>query len=207
METRKGNSKKLNTRISGAATLPADYTRMVSGVFEANFADGVRALTEIAGKKTYFIVRGAILPSEVVLTVSLVTEKQLAATTVTASFDFDPKASTPTAQDLLSLAVDGVGGLFDQFFDPKNTHLLEQLSAGSLAAFEDVPFEWTSVDFQNRKMFLKVDKSNPVLDELADDWLAKNDPKAKAEEDEFESGTEELFVTGDKAKRGGSQSH
>ena len=114
--------------------------------------------------------------------------------------DFDPKANLPTAQDLLNVCVDAIAGVFQGLLDPKNKERLEQLTSESLSALEDVPFEWTAVDIEKRKVFVRLDKSNPTLDAMADDWLAKNDPEFKKKEDSEHSETEKLFVTGDSSR-------
>ena len=45
-----------------------------------------------------------------------------------------------------------------------------------------------------------------TLDQMADDWLAKHDPDFLAQLEEDEHETEDLFVTGDNAKKGRFQS-
>lgn len=199
MESRR-HSQKSSSRLSQSAPLPMDYTKVVRDVYSTNFAEGLKALTNLQKVKNSFEVRGAIYTDEIVMGVSLVSEGQMAATTVYCSVDFDPKASSPSAQDLLNICVDAIGSLFATMLDATKPDTIEKLAAGSLSAFEDVPFEWTKVEFDNRRVWLLVDKSNPNLDEMADRWLAENDPESQSEEDEFEEETKNLFVTGSKTK-------
>lgn len=203
MESRK-HMKKPGGRLNPSSELPSDFTQMVRDVYTKNFTEGLQALEKVAQGKPGFEARGIIYSDEIVLGVSLGIEGQLAATTVYCSVDFDPKASTPKAEDLLSLCVDAIGSFFDQFLDPKKPELLEQLASGTLGAMEDVPFDWTQLEFEKKRLYLKVDKANPKLDAMTDDWLAKNDPEFQAEEKELEEESSKLFVTGPKKGTSGS---
>ena len=180
--------------------LPVDFLKMVREVFTKNFDHGLKALSKIK-KGARFEVTGALFPVEVVLAVSLHFDEDLAATTIYASSDYDPKASTPTVQDLLALCVDAVGGVYQALFEEANQEQLEQLSAGllsSMSGVKNIPFQWTPVTLEKRTIHVLMDKANPTLDRAADEWLAKNDPKVQSEEEAEMKETEELFVTGPK---------
>lgn len=191
METRKPHT----TRYS---ELPKDYVKMVNEVLTTNFDAGLKALKSLHSQSATFSTHGRIDATEISICVSLLIEGQLAATTVHASTDYDPKASAPTVQDLLGACVDAVGSLFGQLLDPKNKTMLEQVSTQTLSAMKDIPFEWTPVTLDRTKVFLKVDKSNPVIDKMTNDWLEKNDPDHKARLKQEHEETEKLFVTGPK---------
>jgi hypothetical protein len=193
METRKAHQTKFSA-------LPIDYVKMVNGVFSTNFDESVKTLTKKTKTKTFFETSGRIYPDEVILSVSLMQEGQMAATTVHGSIDFDPKASAPTIQDVLGALVDAVGSLFEQLLDFSKPEKIDQLLDQSLSAMENVPFEWTQVQLDRHKIFLKIDKSNPMLDRMTDDWLDKNDPHRKDEKNEEEAESEKLFVTGPSSK-------
>jgi hypothetical protein len=197
MERRRG---KLNVKWS---PMPVDYLKLVCEVFTTNFDEGLKKLKQFQPSKSWFEATGRIYPEEIVLAVSLMHDKKLAATTVYASTDFDPKASSPTIQDLLAACVDATGGVWGSVLDPKDLARLEQLADESMSALEDVPFEWTAIQVDKFRVFLKMDKSNPLLDQAADEWLAKNDPGLKKLEEETERETEKLFVTGKRAKGNG----
>lgn len=182
--------------------LPSDYTKMVAEVFTANFDGGLKALKK-NGHKAEFRVTGNVFTDEVALAISLVIEGQLAATTVHASIDFDPRASSPTVQDLLGLCVDASGTLFGQLLDPKSPARIEQVASQSLGSLEKVPFDWTALELEKRKVYLKIDKSNPDLDRAADDWLEKHDPGHKQRLAEEAQETEKLFVTGKEPRNRG----
>lgn len=171
--------KRLFSRLKGT-DLPADYTAMVAEVFRSNFDAGLRRLEKIRPKPR-FSALGSIYPDEIVLSVSLTHEGEIGATTVHASCDFDPKASSPKAEQLLAICVDALGGFYSQFLDPKHPELISQLAEGSLAALEGVPFTWTEVEVERRKVYLKVDRSNPLLEKMTDQWLEQNDPKLKSQ--------------------------
>lgn len=201
IENRKGSPLR-------SSPLPADFLKMVSQVFAANFDTGLKKMSELLKAETRFKAHGNVFADEVVLSVSLLTEGQMAATTVHASCDFDPKASSPTIEDLLNASVDAIGSLFAQLLVENNQTKLEQLASESLSALENVPFEWTPVQVEKRKVFLKIDKSNPELDQMADDWLKKHDPEFEKRQQEEQKETENLFVTGPKgAKKGPGPSY
>src|SRR5262245_46910177 len=169
MGRRKGEPPKFSP-------LPVDYLKMVCEVFTTNFDPGLKALRKLTQGDIAFEANGAIYSNELVLAVSLIEQDQIAATTVYASTDYDPKASSPTIQDLLSACVDGVGALFEQILSPDNKERLEQIASESLSSMDNVPFYWTEAKVDRFRIYLKVDKSNPRLDQMADDWLSKNDP-------------------------------
>ncbi len=201
IESRK-NAAKPSARLTRSAELPLDYTKNVREVYTTNFDAGMKLLKKFQKVKNSFDVRGAIFPDEIVLSVSLVSDGQISATTVHCSMDFDPKASSPTAQDVLNICVDACGSIFGMLLDTDKPEAVEKLAGGSLSALKDIPLEWTKIDFENHRVWILVDKSNPNLDEMADKWLAENDPELHSEEDEYEEETKELFVTGSKAKKG-----
>lgn len=190
--------EKRKQTVSKSSPLPADYLSMVEEIFTANFDAGVKALDEMTNAPHRFLARGEVFADEVVIAVSLLCEGQLAATTVQASADFDPKASSPTVEDLLGACVDAAGALFGTLLSAENPERLAQVADQSLAALEDVPFQWAQVTVENRKVYLKIDKSNPLLDEMTDEWLSKHDPKFKERLKEEQEETEKLFVTGPK---------
>jgi len=97
--------------------------------------------------------------------------------------------------------VDAVGGLFDTLFGGNGEKSqLDAFLDDSLSAFERAPFEWTEVEFEKRRIYLKLDKANPTLEQAADEWLRANDPDLASKEAEWESESEELFVKGPKKK-------
>jgi hypothetical protein len=190
METRKKHDTKFSP-------LPTDYAKMVCDVFTTNFDAGLKALAKIDPGQWFFETAGRIYTDEVVICVSLMKKKELAATSVYASCDYDSRASSPTIQDLLSACVDGAGFVIGTLMASDNKKGLEQISQKSLAAMEKVPFDWAPTTVEERyKVFLKVDKTNPNLENLADEWLAKNDPDLKDLERQAEEELEKLFVTG-----------
>lgn len=181
-----------------SSPLPLDYTKLVNGVFATNFDASLKALAKLAKGKFRFSTTGGIYPDEVILCVSLLEEGQLAATSVYASCDFDSKASTPTIQDLLSAGVDAVGAVFAQLLDPSDVKTLGKITDRSLAALDKAPLEWTEIEIERTRVWVRVDKANPEIDRMTDDWLAKNDPELQGLLDEEERETSELFFTGPK---------
>jgi hypothetical protein len=194
METRKNETGKFSE-------LPVDFLNMVNEIFTSNFDPGLQALEKLTEARPYFQSIGRIYANEIVLCVSLMQEGVLAATSVYASCDFDPKASSPTAEDLLNACVDATGAIFGNLLNPENPDGIEQIADESLGAMKNIPFEWTQVEIERHRIYLKVDKANPELDQLTDDWLAKNDPHHKEAAKDEEEEVKKLFVTGEEAKK------
>ena len=167
--------------------IPVDYAKMVAGVFDTNFSEGLDILRSHR-KDPVFKVEGVIYADEVLLGVSLIHKDQIAATSAYASVDFDPTASHPKAEDLLAICVDTIASFYALFLDPKEPEKIAQLAEHSLSSFDDVPFDWSGTKIQKRTVFLRVDKANPELEKKAEDWLKSNDPnyeelQAKNEKD------------------------
>lgn len=180
--------------------LPVDYLKMVADVFAGHFEKGLKTLqASLPGVRLE--ARGEVHLNEIILATSLLTPGHVAATTAYASVDFDPKASAPTAQDLLSLCVDALASLWGELLDPTHPERLEALTHEALGALENVPFEWTPLSVSKRVVHLKVDKANPGLDQLADQWLESNDPQAAERAAQEQQETESLFVTGPKSTK------
>jgi hypothetical protein len=194
MENRKGS-------VGRSSELPADYLKMVSEVFNTNFDLGLKEITKLTGSKAWFEASGSIYPDEIILCLSILQEDKIAATSVYASCDFDPKASSPTLEDLLAACVDALGTLCGELLDPTKSEQISRISEDSLSSLENVPFHWTPFDVNRRKVFLKIDKANPNLDQAADQWLAQHDPHFKEQQEQEEKETEELFFTGPKDKK------
>lgn len=175
--------------------IPQDYSKMVVEVFTNTFAEGLSILGQFLDEP-FFDVNGYIYSDEIVLAVSLLSKGKISATTVYSSCDFDPKASSPSAEDLLGVSVDAIGGIYNEFFESGDAKKIEQLTSSTLSSFKEIPFDWTELTVNKRKVFLKVDKSNPKLDQMADDYLLQNDPNLKSEADKNEEDAEDLIVTG-----------
>jgi hypothetical protein len=192
-----------------SSSLPADYLKMINEVFAANFDEGLKKLRAFTGGDVQFYTSGEVFPAEIVLCVTLINGNNISATSVYASSDFDPKASSPTLQDLLGASVDAIGAVFDSLVNPKTsaktskttaTSAMGNLMGASLSALEDAPFEWTAVEIEKRRVYVKVDKTNPKLERLAEDWLKNNDPEHALRQAAEEEEAKKLFVTGPKKK-------
>ena len=148
---------------------------MVTEVFEKNFGDGLKAVGKVL-KKPKFHTSGKIYQDELHLSVAIISENDIAATCVTASSEYDAKASTPTVNDRLADCVDAIGAILADLLDTDKAENIEMVGAHSLTAMENVPFEWAPIEVNKRKVFVCVDKTNPALDTMTDEWLKKNDP-------------------------------
>lgn len=156
-------------RIQG---LPPELTAMIIDVFTKNFSEEALALN------SKFQVVGRFFPEEIMITVTLARPNALSCTSVHASCDFDPKASKPNAQDWIGIEVDAIGQVFELLLRSDKI-LREAVGAESSNALADaaektgtnLPFEWSRIEIDKRRLFVKVDKSNPSLDQLADELL------------------------------------
>lgn len=194
---RKGTSVK-------SSELPHDYLRMVEGVITQHFTDALARIAQDT-PNTRFHAWGAVFADEVLLSVSLLTPGKLPATTVNASCDYDPKASSPTAEDLLAIGLDATGAVWDLLMNAEGLQGGSRLLDATLATLgeeiKDLPLDWAPTTLEKRKVWLLVDKTNPLMESMTEDWLAKNDPNYIAPELEEEKETEKLFVTGKDPKR------
>lgn len=158
--------------------LPVDYLQMVRGVLLKNFAPALKEVEQIKAKPD-FEVGGRIFPDEIVLYASLATEGSVGATTVWASADFDSKSTKVGAELILASCLDAVGAVLEMFFTVKDRNKLEQFVGDSLGAIENAPFVWSPVEIERQQVHVKIDKVNPKLDALADEFLAKAESDSK----------------------------
>ena len=110
-----------------SALLPVDYTKLVKQVLTTTFAEGLERLGKIKPDPS-IEVQGEIFPDEIVVVASLHHGAKLAATSVYASVAFDPKASSPTAEELLAACVDAIGGFFQEFLSSEKPEKMKQIA-------------------------------------------------------------------------------
>jgi len=202
IEKRKNPEPGTSQAAAKAAELPVDYLKMVAEVFAANFDPALEVIRKMK-RKPELAASGAIFPDEILLTLTLHCDGDLAATSAHASADFDPKASAPTAEQLLADCVDALGGVLGNLLDPAKPDLIERLVDEPLSALENVPFEWTAVTVNKRRVHVRVDKTNPKLDKLTDDWLRENDPEERAREERERETAEEKIVVPKRPEKSG----
>jgi hypothetical protein len=178
--------------------LPIDYLRMMKEVFNTNFDSGLKLFSKFK-KNPHFEIRGAIFPNEVVLSVSLLGEGKLSANTVHGSCNFNPKKG-PKTEELLSACVDVIGDVFAGFLMMEDEKKLEQLAYETLSGMENVPYDWTKIEREKIFVYIKMDKSNPYLDQMTDEWLKKNDPDSAKKIKIREQNRQDRFMTGEQAK-------
>jgi len=155
--------------------LPSDYLNELVDVFSIHYGD---ALSKLESMKSgpYFSANGGIYLDEVVVSLSIQFDKSNSAITVFASSDFDPNASSPSAEQVLAACVDAIGFLFSKLLNADEENL-NAIASGRLTELNDIPLIWTEVEMEKFKIFLKVDRSNPNLDDQATQWLEENDPE------------------------------
>jgi hypothetical protein len=186
-----------NRKISQSkpSPLPTDYLKMVTEVLQSHFESALKVYAGYC-PDSQFVVQGAVCSNEIKVAASLVSKGKLTASTVYASCDFDPKASAPTAQELLSACVDSIGTVFGTLLDETHPEIIALLAEDSAAILEQVPSLWTPMETNQREIFIRFDRANPLLEGLADEWLNKNDPELAQLENETENEVKKLFFTG-----------
>lgn len=192
--------------------LPVDYLKMVEETLSTALEKGLTELKKTA-PAAHLAAKGAIFSDEIMIAVTLTQgENRLAATTVYGSVDFNPAATLPKMDDLLAINVEAIGSVFLAFLDPHSPEKIEEIMHHSLSAIEEGPFDWTKVKLEAGliPVWVKLDKSNPLLDELTEKWLAENDPdylkSLEALEEESQEFLEERLEAIKSAKSGGGSS-
>ncbi|MBC7398197.1 MAG: hypothetical protein H7333_12215 [Bdellovibrionales bacterium] len=192
--------------------LPVDYLKLVEETLSTSLEKGLSEL-----KKTHpaahFASKGAIFSDEIIMAVTLSQgENRLAATTVYGSVDFNPLAEKPKMDDLLSINVEAIASVFAVFLDTNSPEKIDQIMHHSLSAIEEAPFDWTKIKLEDGliPVWVKLDKSNPLLDELTEKWLSENDPdytkNLEALEEASQEFLEERLEAIKAAKSGGGSS-
>lgn len=164
--------------------LPVDYLRLVSETLTNALDAGLKELKKIH-PESVLRSTGQIYGDEVVLAVTLSHGKNVvSATTVYASADYNPNAEKPTLEMVLGACLDAAGSVFDYYLDPKDPAKVAQIADSSLGSLEEAPFEWSAIELNDSKIpvWVKLDKSNPELDTMAEDWLKKHDPDYEKED-------------------------
>jgi hypothetical protein len=194
--------KHMNPRkvsVSKSSDLPDDYLKMICEVFDSNFEMGLKIFNE-KRKDSFFKAKGAIYTQEIHLSVSLVSKNALAAETLYASCDFDPKASSPSAEELLSACVDAIGSIFNTLLDEKKPKQIHEFAEGLPEILDQLPVHWTPLESNKREVFVRFDRANPLLETLTEQWLKENDPKWTESEEKTQKKMEDLFFTGPKTQ-------
>ncbi len=197
--------------------LPVDFVRLVEETLTQGLEDGLIAIREIH-PESGFHAGGAIYENEILLAITLTQgPTQISATTVFGSADYDPNAEKPALMEILSACLDATGSVFQHYLDPAFPERIAQIADQSLGALEEAPFQWSPLKSENHpkiEVHVKIDKSNPVLDALTEDWLKKNDPNYREESgknpDQTEKEAEDFLgerldaIQGRKGGKGGS---
>jgi hypothetical protein len=172
--------KSLMTAPEGApGPLPVDFIRLVEETLSQGLQEGLEAIRQIH-PESGFRAGGAIYENEILLAITLTHgPSQISATTVFGSADYDPNSEKPALIELLSACLDAAGSVFQHYLDPAFPERITQIADQSLGALEEAPFQWSPIKPESHpkiEVHVKIDKSNPVLDALTEDWLRKHDP-------------------------------
>jgi len=188
------------------ADLPIDYLKIVEETFAETHKKGLDILKTIH-PICEIKAGGAIYADEVLLAITISHGTQsLIATTVYASADFNPLMPEPGIELVLSECLDSVGTVLEHYLDPAYPERIAQLADAPISALEEAPFEWTKMEESKVTTWVKIDKANPALEALAEEWLIKNDPNYSEldEKEEAEEFLNERLDAIQKAKSGSS---
>jgi hypothetical protein len=177
--------KTLITAPEGApGPLPVDFIKLVEETLTQGLQEGLTAIRGIH-PASGFRAGGAIYENEILLAITLTQgPDQISATTVFGSADYDPNAEKPALMEVLSACLDAAGSVFQHYLDPAFPERIAQIADQSLSALEEAPFQWSPLRPEAHptiEVHVKIDKSNPVLDALTEEWLRKNDPEYREE--------------------------
>lgn len=184
--------------------LPIDYLRLVEDTLAESLKPGIVELKKIH-PVTELKACGAIFGDEVLLAITISHgEKSVIATTVYASADFNPLMPEPGIETILTTCLDSVGTVLDHYLNPAFPDRIARLAEAPISALEEAPFDWTPIEDSKIPVWVKIDKSNPSLEALTEEWLMKNDPtySPETEEDEAEEFLNERLSAIEKAKSG-----
>lgn len=201
--------RRKQNKVSGPeptpGTLPVDFLRLVEETLTSALQEGLTSIRGIHPESS-FQASGAIYGDEVLLAITLSHgPSQIAATTVFGSADYDPLAETPALMDVLGACLDAAGSIFHFYLDPAFPERMIQIADASLSALEEAPFEWSPVKSEPHPkitVHVKIDKSNPALDAMTEEWLRNHDPEYPAKQQEAEALLEERLDALQGKKRG-----
>ncbi len=181
-----------------SAELPKDYLKLVETTLLTALDPGLKEIQKIH-PEARFNANGALYGDEVLLAITLSHGgTNLVATTVYASADVNPALPKPTIEETLSACLDAIGSIFDFYLDLKNSDRISQILHHSLSALEEAPFEWTAVSHEIEDqipVWVRMDKLNPLLEDLTERWLRENDPEylTRSKADVIEKESEEFL--------------
>lgn len=166
-------SRKRHTKNS--TSLPKDFVRTVADLFQEQFKAKLQGAT--------FLVFGELHPDEVILAVSLAHPDSLPAASLHLSMD-PPKnaeANPDKVTEQLKVMVDVAASWFAQSLESG------QGLEGVLEEMREATPAWQEVDWEEKHLFVKLNRDNYTLEKAADDLLRKAgfDPEeddAEAEE-------------------------
>jgi hypothetical protein len=164
-------------------TLPTEFLHTVSELFKKQFKKN------LTGES--FLVYGALHVNEVVLVLSLTHPKSLRAVSMHISMDVEKDIAEKPDQmtEQLKAMVDVAASWFAQCF---------QAGKGLEAVLDemgDMDPSWQEVDWEGKALFVKLNKDNYALENMANQLLRKAgfDP----EDDEDEDAELEAILNGD----------
>jgi len=184
----KGPAMKPRYKLSQKWTLfPQEFSDQIKTLFTTNFAKDL-------GSNIQVFVEGRIYPKEIMLRVGLHTKGELKHFNFEASVDLPKTSQSESEQaifDQISLMVDSIGTLINEYFD--NDLDIE------------LPYVWTETDFSGKKVWIQHSSENPDLEAqanallgLKDESLIKNADEEKSDdvldttEEEFEEFAEQI---------------
>ena len=127
--------------------LPESYLSLLQGAVDNVFDDLLPENLEI-------IVEGRIYNQEILIRLGHLPSQSIRQMNFELSMDYD--AGKDKVVDILDIAVDCIGGMFQEFLAKSNV---------------DWPIDWIEEEFHSKKVFLRTSRINSVLEKQADQLL------------------------------------
>jgi len=170
LEPRKKQSKK-------ATNIPKDFIKTVTELFNKQFKKE-RGASE-------FLVYGNLYMDEILFCVSLTNAKSLRACSFYSSMDLgkDMSEKPELVTEKLKIMVDVIASWFSQSFQEGKEKGLDAV----LAAIAEMEATWQSVDWENNKVFVKLNRDNHTLENAANKFLKQAGVNVDEVEEELEN--------------------
>jgi hypothetical protein len=170
--------------LGNSSDLPLPYLKMVEESCEHIFLENLLILRK--NKNVQLKAYGKIYPDEICLAVNLIPENRLSGLCFYASIDFEPTQKT---EPLLDACVNALSSVMARLFEVDQENIFD-ISLSDLSEAFSLPVEWTHVS----PVYVKLDRSNLLLEVMTEAWLAQHDPQYEKTIDDTQKEIEKLFV-------------
>lgn len=177
------NTDSASASYKPSTDLPIDFLRLAEETLAENYKDLLESLKEYRNHNQ-FLASGQIYEDEILFTVTLSHgPDQIHSTTFYASADFTVDQELPKIDDVFAAALNACGSVIDACIGTPEK--LEALCNGSLSNLEEAPLDWTGHVSDGVALHVKVDRTNPILEQMALDLLEDESEPENKEAEQF----------------------